>query len=149
LEVLSAPTNAAEINKTVETFDTSSLSTADFASTPSASADVPGDTFTDDMFGGVSASAKVIANRRPSEGIGLPSLEDLESEPTLSTTITAGETSETRDASFQGEPIGGASLGTPTVAPSEPAAPGQPLSTSTPNAITDWLKYAPEYPPAP
>lgn len=154
MEVLSSPIDAPEVSVAAnaatsnstgnvgEAFDETSLSANNFASSQgdanSVSVGYPNDTF------GGTTPATVVASRRPSDGVGLPSLEDLESEPALSEEgFLSGYGAASQDAAATG-----ASLGTPTAATAAPASL-QPIPSSTPNGVVDWLKYAPDYPPAP
>lgn len=108
---------------------------------------------TESLLDQVGTTAKVIANRRPSESGGLPSLEDLASEPSFHSEPSFApepsfdsEPPFDSDLSFDSESAANVLLGPPTVSVQ---AAGQPIPSKTPNAITDWLKYAPEYPTAP
>lgn len=133
-------------------FDEASLSAANFAAAE-MNANSSSARFSDDMFGGTTP-ATVVANRRPSDGIGLPSLEDLESEPALSEegflsgNGFSSQPTSSQPAGSQNSPATNASLGTPTATTTATAKP-QPTPSSTPNGVLDWLKYAPAYPSAP
>lgn len=131
-------------------FDEASVSASAFSSSDNSNASAS--RFSDGTFGG-GVPATAVVSRRPSDSVGLPSLDELESEPALageallsgygggSSSIPSASTSSPSASSPSGAATG-ASLGVPTATP-------RPIPSSTPNGVVDWLKYAPAYPSTP